>query len=891
MSLNSGTRIGPYEILAKLGAGGMGEVYRARDTALGREVAIKVLPASVAGDPERLARFEREARLLASLSHTNIAQVYDLERSPGPEARGQIALVMELAPGEDLTARMSRGPMPLHDALPIAIQIAHALEAAHERGIVHRDLKPANIKVTGDGAVKVLDFGLAKALAPEGSSGSADAMNSPTLTAQATAAGIILGTAAYMSPEQARGRDADKRADVWAFGVVLFEMLSGSRLFTGETISDTLAAVLRQDIPWSALPDDLPAEIMRLLRRTLERDRRNRLHDIADARIVLEEVARGDARDGVARASVAGAAPSTSRRWLAAAAAIAATLILGFAAGRWSAPTAPATAGRTVRLVIPMPAGVTQVSDPAVSPDGTFVVFIGAQTGGGRLYIQRLNESAPRALERTEGAERPVVSPDSRWIAYYRGTRLEKVSVEGSDPIALADLTRRTGPGLAWLGERLVVPASWLGPLTAVSAENSADTPKVISTLDSARGEIGHWFPSPLPDGRHLLMTIWNKATGTNDADVAVLDTETGRHTPLFKGIEGRFVAPGYIVYFRAGAYHAIRFDPATRRVSGDPVRVVDDAAGQSPDGGETLADLSASGTFAYLNGPYVTVRSLAWIAEGGNIEMLPYPARPYAGVDLSPDGTRVAAGSLEAGRYVLRVLGVDRTADNVLDLPGSSWGPVWFPDSRRLAFITIRKGDFDIYAIDLTSSAASTPIVASEFDDTPSGFMPDGSLVMQQSDDNGQYREKRLTLIPPGTPELLISGDGDFADVSSDGRFIAFESERSGTAEIYVRSIDVMAAAEQVSVGGGTSAVWSKTKPELLYLRQPEIVAVPYTVENGRLRFGKERVWSRVEGNYAASLVAAKDGRVLVAIDRGQARKEIRVIVNWAQELGERIK
>jgi serine/threonine protein kinase len=369
MPLSTGDRLGPYEVVATLGAGGMGEVYRARDTSLGRDVAIKVLPASVADDPERLARFEREAKLLASLSHANIAQIYGLEKAPGAADSGRqgAALVMELAPGEDLTLHLKHGAMILQDALPIATQIALALEAAHERGIVHRDLKPANINVTADGAVKVLDFGLAKALDPHAASGSADAMNSPTLTAQATAAGIILGTAAYMSPEQARGRDADKRADVWAFGVVLFEMLTGTRLFQGETISDTLAAVLRQDIPWQSLPPGMPPEIVRLLKRCLERDRKNRLHDIADARIVLEEVAR----DG-GKVEVSAPVAARSRAWwpiVVGAVAVA----LAFGAGRWASP-APVTAdSNTIRLVIPRPPGVTSVSEPAVAPNGSFV--------------------------------------------------------------------------------------------------------------------------------------------------------------------------------------------------------------------------------------------------------------------------------------------------------------------------------------------------------------------------------------------------------------------------------------------------------------------------------------------------------------------------------------
>jgi serine/threonine-protein kinase len=792
---------------------------------------------------------------------------------------------MELAPGEDLTLHLKHGAMILQDALPIATQIALALEAAHERGIVHRDLKPANINVTADGAVKVLDFGLAKALDPHAASGSADAMNSPTLTAQATAAGIILGTAAYMSPEQARGRDADKRADVWAFGVVLFEMLTGTRLFQGETISDTLAAVLRQDIPWQSLPPGMPPEIVRLLKRCLERDRKNRLHDIADARIVLEEVAR----DG-GKVEVAAPVAARSRAWwpiVVGAVAVA----LAFGAGRWASP-APVTAdSNTIRLVIPRPPGVTSVSEPAVAPNGSFVVFVGASGARSqRLYIQRLNETYPRPIERTEGATLPIISVDGKWIAYQRSKRLEKIPVEGGEPFPLTDLSRSGGPGMAWVPNGpIVFPRSWLSGLFAISTEGGA--PRPISTLDASRGEIGHWFPNVLPDGRHLLMTVWTKATGINDAEIAVLDLDTGKHTVLFKGSEGRYLAPGFIIFFRAGAFHAIRFDAATRTVTGEPLRVLDDAYGNTPEGDTTQASLGG-GVFAYLSGPAVLVRELAWVSEGGKLEPLPVPARAYTDMDVTADGTRIAVTVLESGRYVQRLIEPGRNRDEVLDLPGSNFSPIWHPDGQRLAFTSIRKGDFDTYWVDVTSSAPPTPLLVTEFDDTPSSFLKDGSaIIVRQSDAEGRYLQKLMALTPPGAPKTLVPFPADRAVVSGDGKFLLFAANRSETREVYVQPVDGSSAAEKISTAGGASPIWSPNGREILFLREPEVIAVPFTVDQGRFRAGAERVWSRVEGNYYSSLRAGAGGRVLVAIDRKRTVEEIRVIVNWQQEIAARLK
>ena len=614
----------------------MGQVYRATDTTLSRQVAIKILPDAFAANPERLARFEREAKMLASLNHPNIAAIYAVDKSGGLHA-----LVMELVEGDDLSQRISRSAIPLDEALPIAKQIAEAHEAAHEQGIIHRDLKPANIKVRADGTVKVLDFGLAKAMEPTGAMAASNSM-SPTITIPAmTQAGIILGTAAYMSPEQARGRTVDKRADIWAFGCVLYEMLTGRPAFSkGTSTADILAAILEREPEWKALPAAVPSTVARLLRRCLEKDPRRRLRDIGDIRLDLDEASTAPpvnvTRRAPGRAIV---------RSLVTAAILVALAVIAFAIRSLTrVATVPQPTMRfTLVPPVDQPFSLSEADrDFVISRDGTRLVYVSGNDG--KLMVRAIDRLDAVRLGNVTGARSPFLSPDGQWVGFFVGvssTELKKISMTGGPAISLC-----RGPGgargAAWGQDDTIVFSTQAGKLLRVPA--SGGEPTVLSTPDSARGETGHIFPSFLPGGQTVLFTVTNVGDPLDNGQIVALDLKTGRRKVLLSGgSQPEYVETGYLVYGVTGALRAVRFNPATLEVMGDPVSVVDHVTTMATTGASEFS-LSASGALVYLPGGVIgTARSLVWVDRDGREEPVGAPPRMYSYSRISPDGSRVA--------------------------------------------------------------------------------------------------------------------------------------------------------------------------------------------------------------------------------------------------------
>ena len=618
----------------------MGEVYRATDTKLGREVAIKRLPEAFASDPERLARFEREARVLASLNHPSIAHLYGLEAASLADGTTAHVIAMELVEGEDLAERLKRGPIPVDEALAIAKQIAEGLEEAHEKGIVHRDLKPANVKVTPDGKVKLLDFGLAKACSADPASGSsADLSQSPTLAHTGTAAGLILGTAAYMSPEQARGRAVDKRSDIWAFGVVLFEMLTGKRLFDGETVSDVLASVLTREVDWTALPKEMPASVRRLLRRCLDRDPRTRLRDIGEARVAvgLGELAAAPAEADRARG------PSPWVVVLGGALAILAGVVAGRTTSR-SERTAPQPLARFALdtgqpLLI---ASWHQFGGLAVSRDGQRLAWVASDGTVERLYQRKMDSVEVRALPETAGASNPFFSPDGTWIGFFADRTLKKVSVEGGAPVALAPAHDNRG-GCWSDGDEIVFAADAGSGLLRIPARGGS--PRPLTELDVSRGELSHRWPSLVAGADAVLFTLKTKGLQTfDDAPIAAVSLKSGRRKSVIDGGTGASYSPsGHLVYARAGSLLAAPFDPVRLVVTGPPFTALEGVSHSQGTGSAHYA-FSRTGTLLSLPGSVdVDNRMLVRSDLQGRMETLTRETRPFIMVRTSPDGRRLA--------------------------------------------------------------------------------------------------------------------------------------------------------------------------------------------------------------------------------------------------------
>ena len=889
MPLAAGTRLGPYEVLAPLGAGGMGEVYRARDTKLERDVAIKVLPEGLAEDPERLARFEREAKVLAALNHPNIAQIYGIEQG---------ALVMELVEGQTLA-----GPLPLDTALNYGRQIADALEAAHEKAIVHRDLKPANLKVTPQGVVKVLDFGLAAVMqGPASSDG--DPANSPTLTMRATQVGMILGTAAYMSPEQAAGKPVDKRADIWSFGVVLFEMLAGEKLFGGgETISHTLADVLRGPIELKRLPGETPEAIRELLRRCLDRDVKNRLRDIGEARVAIDQP-RGRVP----------AAPAPSggkqKRWAIGLAVM--TLIAAGASFGWWRATQP-VARPVMRFSVDLGPDAVAGSRTtvAISPDGTRIAYpVRGADGIQRLATRLLDQPNATPLAGTEGSADPFFSPDGQWIAFDANNKLKKIAVQGGAPVTLCDAPADRGGSWGSDGSIILAPLS-AGGLVRVSS--SGGTPQPLTKVGD--GIATHRWPQVLPGGRAVLFTHNGSTSRFEDGSVAVLSLESGQVKTLqVGGYFGRYLpgagGGGYLLYVHQNTLFAAPFDLNKLELRGTPSPVVEDVAGDPATGGGQF-DVSQNGTLVYLSGK-VTASSypILWLDSGG--KTLPLISKPgaYGAPTFSPDGKFLAHTAPGAKGAEVWVYDITRETSTQLTFtaPGNR-EIAWAPDGKHIVFGSSSPPEA-LWWIRADGSGEPQRLLEGRTV-RPLSFSSDGHHLIYSENSSGlpdlwilPFDSAALDHPKPGKPEPFLRTP--FVDVdaafSPDGRWIAYsstETEQAG-GDIFVRPYPGPGGKWRISTSGGKFPIWSRAGRQLFFLGGADrIMTVDYTASGDSFVAGKPRVWSdrRVlrPADFIRDLDLAPDGRrfaVFPETETGESKGSLHTtfLLNFVDEVQQRL-
>jgi serine/threonine-protein kinase len=875
MPVSPGDRFGPYEILAPLGAGGMGEVYRARDPRMGREVAIKVSAEQFSD------RFDREVRAVAALNHPNICHIYDV----GPNF-----LVMELVEGPTLAERIDNGAIPLEEALRIAHQIGDGLEAAHEKGIIHRDLKPANIKLKPDGGVKVLDFGLAKIAEQAAAAGSP--VESPTVALGATIAGQIMGTAAYMAPEQARGKTVDKRADIWAFGVVLYEMLTGRRMFDGETISDVLAGVLTRE------PDltRVPTSTRRLLRSCLEKDPKRRLRDIGDASRLLEDVP-------------ATPAPKSGALWKAAAVVLVASLVIAGAA-LWRATRVGTPLQPLVRVDIDLGPDVSVGSSigPAavLSPDGTRIVFVSKSADRtSHLFMRRIDQPKATPMPGTEGAYTPFFSPDGRWVAFFAHGKLKKARIDDSVIFTLSEAYAARGG--SWGEDGNIVAA--LDPQTPIS-QIPADGGKPVAITD-LRGEVGefsHRWPQSLPGGKAVLFTASNKYANFEGAAIAVLTLKDRRRKTVLEpgGMFPRYLPTGHLTYVAKGALYAVPFDLERLEVRGTPVKLLDESLNYMNLGFAQL-DFSRSGALLYLTGKSEEMTAMQWVDAAG--KTTPFSAGPahYVAFRLSPEGNRIAVMENEGASSHIYVYDWQRGIKSQVskDVEAGGGSPVWSPDGRFVVF----ESPGGIFCARADGAGRPQSLTRTKNLQVPSSFSPDGTRLTYTELIPGAAAEIRIVTLQnsagelhAGEPELFVktSTVSSFPAFSHDGRWIAYSSAEGGMYEVYVRAFPPDGRQWQISSAGGVLPVWSRNGHELFYRTEDQrIMLADYVAKGGSFEAGKPRLWFArplASVGLASNFDLAPDGKhFLVLMTAGdaeprEAQNHVMLALNFFDEVRRRV-
>ncbi|MBZ5589864.1 MAG: serine/threonine-protein kinase [Acidobacteriia bacterium] len=895
MTLQEGARLGSYQIVSPLGVGGMGVVYRAKDTRLGRDVALKFLPPDFAEDPERHARFEREAKLLASLNHPHIAVLFGLEHLDGHHA-----LAMELVEGEGLDERIGRGAIPMEEAIAIAVQVADALEAAHEKGIVHRDLKPANVRVRPDGTVKVLDFGLAKSWDEQASS--SDLAFSPTITGHHTRAGVILGTAAYMSPEQARGKPVDKRADIWAFGCLVYEMLTGAKTFGGDTVTDVIAAVVTRDPDWGALPPAVTPGVRQALQRCLEKDLKRRFRDIGDARFELEEGMRLSGAEAPSPTPTPTVAVQPLRRsalpW------IAAGLGLALAAGFATAYLRTASARpRVVRSYV-LPPDKTHFTfggatgGAVLSPDGTRIVVAATDDAGKMLlWLRPLDSLTAQPLEGTDGGSYPFWSPDSRFVGFFVPGKLKKIDILGGPPQTVCDAS--SGRGGTWSQESTIVFAPDVyGGLRRVAS--AGGTSAAITEPDRPRGQTSQRWPVFLPDGRRFIYWAGNptaSAQETKGIYVGTLD-EKGQQFLLQADSDALFAPPGYLLYLREQSLMAQPFDPGSLKVKGEAFPVAEDVA--SPESYRLgRFSVSQDRNLVYLTGQSDQARVVWMNAVGQQTGTVGEPSI-VGGIKLSPSGQTLAEILQEPQTKNVDVWLVDLARGVKTRFtfdPGADFDPVWSPDGGRIAWSSNSKGHFDLYAKSSTGAGEPEELLVSDGDKYCTDWSRDGRfLAFSQLDPKG-VTGADIWVLPlfgdrkpyPFLATKFNEGNGMF---SPDGRWLAYQSNESGRPEIYITPFPQGGGKWQVSQGGGVTASW-KVDGQGLYFATPDgrlmeasvgskgpavEVGTPHEYSKAMMAAPNPGAWS-----YA---VAPKGDRVLVVQSEKSSAVPLTLVTNWTEGL-----